>query len=337
MSDKYNITLQTFPDHLQSMLRNLYQKGEYADVTLVSDDIVQFKAHRIVLSAYSPFLKETIERKQNQFPLINLRDVQSYELETILQLMYLGEGRICQGRMEEFIKVANVLKAKDILEKVKINIEDENYIENETNVEGYDEEEKMLTEPYPNIELETNAALQKNHSAKEIICPDCGVLFKERKTMLSHFRTKHKNQKVLHHCDYCEYQSTKKGYLRQHIQAIHEGITYPCNQCDYKATQQTNLKTHINSQHEGLIYPCIQCDFKGSTKNILKIHIQSKHEGIRYPCIQCEYQATTQDHLQSHIYAKHSDYILKCDHCDYQTKWRQHFNKHKRTAHAINV
>ena len=53
MTDKYTLNLDTSSEHFKLMFKDLYQEGRYTDVTL-SDDQTQFKAHKIVLSAYSP-------------------------------------------------------------------------------------------------------------------------------------------------------------------------------------------------------------------------------------------------------------------------------------------
>ena len=59
MAEKYTLNWHTFSDHLKFMFKDLYQEGTYTDVTLVSDDQTQFKAHKIVLSACSPVFKKT--------------------------------------------------------------------------------------------------------------------------------------------------------------------------------------------------------------------------------------------------------------------------------------
>ena len=94
MTEKYTLNWQTFSEHLQLMFKDLYQEGRYTDVTLVSDDQTQFKAHKIVLRACSPVFKKIIDNNPSQHPLIYLRGIQSYEVDSILQYMYLGEGRI---------------------------------------------------------------------------------------------------------------------------------------------------------------------------------------------------------------------------------------------------
>ena len=54
MAENYTLHWKTFSEHLQSIFKDLYQEGRFADVTLVSNDQTQFKAHKIVLSACSP-------------------------------------------------------------------------------------------------------------------------------------------------------------------------------------------------------------------------------------------------------------------------------------------
>ena len=121
MSDKCSLTWKTFPEHLQFVFRDIYQDDRLTDVTLISDDQTQFKAHKVILSACSPFFKKVIESNPSQHPLIYLRGIESDEIESILQFMYLGEGRFYQDRMGEFFKVARDLQVKDIVIDIKMS------------------------------------------------------------------------------------------------------------------------------------------------------------------------------------------------------------------------
>merc|ERR1712024_315860 len=71
-------------------------------------------------SACSPVFKKIIENNPSQHPLIYLRGIQSYEMESILQFMYLGEGRFYYERMGELINVAKDLEVKEISKGVEI-------------------------------------------------------------------------------------------------------------------------------------------------------------------------------------------------------------------------
>ena len=124
MAEKYSLIWDTFSDHLKLMFKDLFQEGRYTDVTLVSDDQTQFKAHKIVLSACSPVFKKIIESNPSQHPLIYLRGIQSYEMESILQFMYLGEGKFYHERMREFIRVAQDLEVKEISDGLELPSEE---------------------------------------------------------------------------------------------------------------------------------------------------------------------------------------------------------------------
>ena len=91
--DKYTLKWHAFPDHLRAVMKEMMTSEDFANVTLVSDDKKTIKAHKSILSACSPVFKKIIDINHSQHPLIYLRGIQSYELGSILQFMYLGEGR----------------------------------------------------------------------------------------------------------------------------------------------------------------------------------------------------------------------------------------------------
>merc|ERR1711981_24422 len=146
MADRYNLNWYTFSEHLQLMFKDLYEEGKHSDVTLVCDDQIQFKAHKIVLSACSPVFKKIIDNNPSQHPLIYLRGIQSYEMESILQFMYLGEGRFYYERMGEFLKVAKDLEVKEISKGVEMQNEEEDVTE-ETVVDDEEKETDDDDEP----------------------------------------------------------------------------------------------------------------------------------------------------------------------------------------------
>ena len=124
MSQDYNLTWYNFTEHLQHLFENLYKEESYADVTLVSSDQIEFKAHRIVLSACSPVLKKVIDNNPRYQPLLYQTKIQSQEIEAILHFMYIGEGKFFQERRAEFIKAAKELEIKQFSESLGIQTKD---------------------------------------------------------------------------------------------------------------------------------------------------------------------------------------------------------------------
>ena len=80
--------------------------------------MIPFRAHKYVLSAFSPFLKNILLDNHHAQPLIYLRGVKHQELESILQFIYLGEASFYHGNMNRFIQAAKDLQIKQLSTKV---------------------------------------------------------------------------------------------------------------------------------------------------------------------------------------------------------------------------
>merc|ERR1712126_305747 len=111
---KMDLNWHTFTDHLKAMMSNILMSGDLTDITLVSDDKKKLKAHKVVLSSCSPVFKDIINDLPEKNPIIYLKGIHSYEIESILQFMYLGQATLLQERMNVFIDVAKSLEIKEI-------------------------------------------------------------------------------------------------------------------------------------------------------------------------------------------------------------------------------
>ena len=60
IQETFDLTWHTYTDHLREMLHDMMYANELTDVTLVSDDKKQFKAHKVILSASSPVFKSIV-------------------------------------------------------------------------------------------------------------------------------------------------------------------------------------------------------------------------------------------------------------------------------------
>ena len=62
--DLYNLDWNTFQSHLLYTSQELHRDKLFADVTLVSEDLIQLKAHKTVLSSASEFFKDLFTNHQ---------------------------------------------------------------------------------------------------------------------------------------------------------------------------------------------------------------------------------------------------------------------------------
>ena len=160
---------KAFPEHLKLMSKELYDDEKYVDVTLVSDDQFQFRAHKIILSACSPVFRNIIDFSPNQNSFIYLRGVESQELKPILQFMYLGEGKLPYERMGVFLKVAKDLQVKDINVNFDLESEEDHFDNKRETMRNITAEENTEYEPdqtFQNL-VQSGGVKQGDYLARE--------------------------------------------------------------------------------------------------------------------------------------------------------------------------
>jgi hypothetical protein len=112
--ETFSLNWKTHEAHIKKSFQNLFYEHVFSDVTLVCDDQTQLQAHKIVLGACSPVLRKILLNNHHQHPLIYLRGVKQQEMQAILQFMYLVEANIFQGRINQFMIIANEFELKQI-------------------------------------------------------------------------------------------------------------------------------------------------------------------------------------------------------------------------------
>merc|ERR1712202_31950 len=95
-SEMFNLTWNDFEHCASNSFKDLLSQSDFVDVTLVSEDEQEMKAHKVVLSACSPVLKNILVRNPHQHPLIYLTGVKSQELKSLINFMYLGQAEVGQ-------------------------------------------------------------------------------------------------------------------------------------------------------------------------------------------------------------------------------------------------
>ena len=136
--EKYTLHWHLYSDHLREALNDMMLSSEFADVTLVTDDKQQIRAHRNILSACSPVFKKILQLDGGHAnPVIYLRGIQHTEMESIMQYIYLGKAVFHEERMmSEFLMVSKNLEIKELSD---INIESyDNKTDSNNELEEYD-------------------------------------------------------------------------------------------------------------------------------------------------------------------------------------------------------
>ena len=91
---------------------NMQRGQDYlCDITLVAKDGKQFKAHRNVLSAVSPFFAKLFqsEMKEKEEGIIRFEEISASVLEDVLEYIYTGHVKIDERNAKDLIIAANFL------------------------------------------------------------------------------------------------------------------------------------------------------------------------------------------------------------------------------------
>ena len=116
MSEKFCLRWNDFESSISSAFKDIRDEKDFFDVTLACDD-EQLQAHKVILSACSPFFRTVLRRNPHQHPLLYMKGVRYVDLQSVLNFMYHGEVNVAQDDLNSFLAVAEELKVKGLTQK----------------------------------------------------------------------------------------------------------------------------------------------------------------------------------------------------------------------------
>jgi len=112
-SEKFCLSWNDFESNISLSFRELREEKDFFDVTLSCGD-EQIQAHKLILSACSPFFRGVLKKNAHQHPLLYLKGVKFRDLQAVLNFMYHGEVNVAQEELNSFLAVAEDLKVKGL-------------------------------------------------------------------------------------------------------------------------------------------------------------------------------------------------------------------------------
>lgn len=102
-----------YQSNLTNVFDQLLQSESFVDVTLACDGH-SVKAHKMVLSACSPYFQSLFFDNPCQHPIVIMRDIKWPELKAAVEFMYKGEINVSQDQIGPLLKVAESLKIRGL-------------------------------------------------------------------------------------------------------------------------------------------------------------------------------------------------------------------------------
>ena len=364
--DQFTYNCNTFEDDLLKSRKEMFLRRQFADVTLVSDDMVPFPAHRTVLSSSSNLLRCLFEVTDEPRQVLFLKGVSQLHLQSILKFIYLGETSVRTDHFEDFSAAANELGIEKLMNdsytdklQTATRMKQDTKINRKT-IEKLDflsplEETSKLKENkvnYRNLDFldtrkDSNPSEEKNHTLEENTgikseisesncsatkfseeqSEDVNSVLKEASKQLLHYPTENEEDKLQ--------EKTENGDVSEETNKSNN--TPDESKKDLTEAQKKRKKLYLKRKPEEPT-ECKVCAKVFTTLRSMQRHHKTVHELVdvgKYKCEECGKILSGRDPLKLHIKSVHRNFKFKCDICGIERKTPISLKRHKELEHPL--
>ena len=247
-SEKLCLELNDFQEIITASFHNLWEDLDFSDVTLVCEDDQQVEAHKVILSACSPFFNSVLRRNKHSHPMIYMRGMKSEDLTAIVDFIYHGKTTVYQNDLENFLALAEELQLKGLNRPEDIILEEkvENILVPKSKKQLVKKEMKLSPKLLENNITSTTKSYPVTPEQEKLIIP-------------------YQNEEI---------QKT----IYSMIQILPDGdLKWMCTMCGKLMKTKRDLERHIESHIDGLNYPCNQCGKVSRSSHVLINHVSRSH------------------------------------------------------------
>ena len=242
-SEKFCLRWNDFQENVNTAFRDLRKDCDFTDVTLACEEGHQVEAHKVILSASSPFFMNLLKRNKHAHPLIYMRGMKSEDLLAIVDFLYYGEANIYQEHLDTFLNIAEELQLKGL---------------NGTENGGREEKEcgENIQEQHNNpIDPSTGTQGQRNKIKTQIASQNSSVTSQTNPEEQNTFNTAVSLPKHGFSGDMKELDEEIESLMCQGENMMQRGAkkmvsAYVCKVCGKEGLKWT-IKDHIEANHVG--------------------------------------------------------------------------------------
>ena len=274
----YHLEWNDFHQNIASSIRDLRKGLDFSDVTLVCEENQQVEAHRVILTACSPFFSTILKRNKHSHPMIYMRGLKARQLNDMMDFIYYGEANICQDDIDNFLSLGEELKLKGLSksnndslnislqapkkEKVKRKPK-KTFIKDETL--EFQSPSKENVKPMPQFQDESPEDLSlstlEDYSidsdgdapikAKQTIAVDADISTSDLEVKKRSLMVKIKEGEFRWKCTVCgKMTKGSRGNMTRHMESHIKGVSFPCNRCDKVSRSNGALRMHVFNNHK---------------------------------------------------------------------------------------
>ena len=245
-SEKLCLKWNDFQEVFTASVGSLRDDTDFTDVTLACED-QSVKAHKVILSACSPFFKRLLKSHPHPQPLLYMRGIKASELVALVDFVYHGEANIFQEQLESFLTLAEELELKGLSENSEeITSELPNY--RPTKKEHFPSQDQPRT--HLSRENNTHGGLTpKSEYPAEMVPNARQSVTRIDPDTLAKIDSMVEKRADGYSCNQCEHTAKTRQHMREHVEKHIEGLQYSCNFCDRVLRSSHALRSHKSRNH----------------------------------------------------------------------------------------
>jgi len=337
-TEKFCLRWNDFESNISLAFRELREEKDFFDVTLACDDS-QVQAHKVILSACSPFFRNVLRRNPHQHPLLYLKGVKYKDILSVLNFMYMGEVNVAQDELNSFLSVAEDLRVKGLTQN------------------GSGAGETNSSKPISKIDAPKHITKPREPPERELI----SSAPKRPRSVVStpqSFQTADDDiQEVVpvksepREPAPMTVAPVEQAEFYQHPQQVHVEEQQP--QGTVALDESYADENYDYGQYEGyddgsgvMGNSSMALDPADGNKGLSDYDVKSTLEQYmkklptgEYLCLHCNYQASRRHHMTNHIEARHmQSNFYQCDICSTVCPTKNALNAHRSRKHkTLNV
>jgi len=309
-ADKFCLKWNDFESNVSTSFRDLREDGDFFDVTLACDGN-QLEAHKVILSACSPFFRGVLKRNPHSHPLLYLKGVKYEDVLAVLNFMYHGEVNIAQTELNSFLAVAEDLQVKGLTQSA-------------TSQPTHPHNNRRHTDTHRNTKHKTSVSPRVNYEQQQqpsvgmdnVSDLECQSVKKEPG---QHLVLDLADQSVEH-----REQGEEEEKVAQPVQSVQS--VYPSQDFHYQEEMAQLLGEGAAGNDRNILlkyitrsmnkdgsgedqFKCDVCGKIGGRKDNMLNHVETIHfpGTFDYKCHVCTKPMPTKKALNNHIYRNHKD------------------------------
>jgi len=330
-SEKFCLRWNEFENNISQAFKELRDDKDFFDVTLVCDD-EQIQAHKVILSACSPFFRNVLRRNPHQHPLLYLKGVKYSDLQSVLNFMYHGEVNVAQEELNSFLAVAEELRVKGLTQnnqQSSLPKPKQNYPTSKSPVPQKTRPPDRELLPPPKRPKPSPAPLQSyatpdDDEIQEVV-PVKSEPHDTNSSAVNVYGHHHQapvqtqvaqshpiatSQNQLVHDDSLQYGGDESyedygGYEGDHYEGVDQSIAATDGNKGFEETIEDAAKTMLIKNSGG--YTCTLCGKQSADLTKAKGHLEAKHfpSSTGYSCDVCNKWCKTKNALACHVSQLH--------------------------------